>query len=77
MRRADFDAANDVPTRLANTFLARVPDLVLAGMSIPDAIIDAKRQDDACCELMLGVGTYAQQQAATALREAITERVYA
>ncbi len=47
--RTDFDAAmanNDIEWLLQNTFMARVPDLIISGMSIEGAIIEAKRQEE-------------------------------
>lgn len=79
MTRADFDAAmasNDVSWFLEHTFLARVPDLVASGMPIPDAIAAAKARDDELCLMMIAPADYWQEQAAAALKENLTRRVY-
>lgn len=42
----------EMETLIATSFLARVPALMVGGMSLEDAIVEAKRQDDALCKRM-------------------------
>lgn len=78
MNRVDFDkamAANDIATLIENTFLARVPALVVAGMPIEEAIRTAYEHEQILCARMIGpTGVWIEPVAE--MREALTQAVY-
>lgn len=77
--RTDFDAAmanNDIEWLLQNTFMARVPDLIISGMSIEGAIIEAKRQEEKLIWSIIAPSNYDEQEASKELNREMCKRVY-
>lgn len=77
--RTDFDAAmvnNDVEWLLQNTFMARVPDLIISGMTVEEAIITAKHQEEELIWSIIAPSTYNEQEASAELKREMCNRVY-
>lgn len=74
-----FNAAmqrDDTKWLIENTFMARVPELVAGGMSIEEAIVAAKKQEDELCEMLFAPCGYRQEEIAKEVKAQMCERVY-